>query len=156
MKGVLRNVAWALATWFGCGLIPRAPGTMGALGAIPLYLLVAQGGRIVVVAAAAAVTAIGVWASAVVARELGKKDPQIVVIDEVAGMLVTMAPVPHPSWPTVVAGFVAFRVLDMTKPWPIRRIEGLPGGWGIVLDDVAAGAIGAGLLALMRLTRVLP
>jgi phosphatidylglycerophosphatase A len=156
MKGLLRKVAWALATWFGCGLVPRAPGTMGALGAIPLYLVVALGGRLAVVAAAAVITAIGVWASSVVARELGKKDPQIVVIDEVAGMLLTMTPVPAASWPAVVVGFVAFRVLDMTKPWPIRRIEGLPGGWGIVLDDVAAGAIAAGLLAVMRLTRVMP
>jgi phosphatidylglycerophosphatase A len=156
MRGLRHNVAWTLATWFGCGLVPRAPGTMGALGAIPLYLLVAQGGRLAVVAAAAAITAIGVWASSVVARELGKKDPQIVVIDEVAGMLLTMTPVAAASWPAVVVGFVAFRVLDMTKPWPIRRIEGLPGGWGIVLDDVAAGAIAAGLLAVMRLTRVLP
>jgi phosphatidylglycerophosphatase A len=156
MKGVRDRIAWALATWFGCGLVPRAPGTMGALGAIPLYLLAAREGRLAVLGAAVAITGIGVWASAVVARELGKKDPQVVVIDEVAGLLVTMSPVPAVSWPSLVVGFVLFRVLDMTKPWPIRRIEGLPGGWGIVLDDVAAGAIGAGLLALLRLAGVLP
>lgn len=155
-KGPGVRIAWTLATWFGCGLVPRAPGTMGALGAIPLVLLAAQGGRLVVLAAAALITAVGVWAASVVARELGKKDPQVVVIDEVAGMLVTMTPVPGVSWPALAVGFVVFRVLDIAKPWPIRRIEGLPGGWGIVLDDVAAGAIGAGLLALLRLARVLP
>lgn len=156
MRDLRGKVAWALATWFGCGLVPRAPGTMGTLGAIPLYLLVAQAGRLAVVGAAVAITGIGVWASTLVARELGKKDPQVVVIDEVAGLLVTMSAVPAVSWQSVLAGFVAFRLLDMTKPWPIRRLEGLPGGWGIVLDDVAAGAIAAGLLALLRLGRVLP
>jgi phosphatidylglycerophosphatase A len=156
MTDLRGKIAWTLATWFGCGLVPRAPGTMGALGAIPVYLLAAREGRLVVVGAAMAITGIGVWASAVVARELGKKDPQIVVIDEVAGLLVTMSVVPTVSWQSLTAGFVLFRLLDMTKPWPIRRIEGLPGGWGIVLDDVAAGAIAAGLLALLRVARVLP
>lgn len=156
MTGVTSRLARVLATWFGCGLVPRGPGTMGTLGAIPLYLLVAQGGRWAVVVAAAAITAIGVWASAVVARELGTKDPQTVVIDEVAGLLVTMTAVPTVSWQTLCTGFVLFRALDMLKPWPIRTIERLPGGWGIVLDDVAAGGVAAGLLAGLRFAHVLP
>ncbi|MGA7123658.1 MAG: phosphatidylglycerophosphatase A [Polyangiaceae bacterium] len=155
MKRASSKAAWAIATWFGCGLVPIAPGTAGALGAVPLYLLAVRGGRLGVAAAAVAVTAIGVWASTVVARELHEKDPQLVVVDEVAGLLVTMLPVAVPSWYSVAIGFALFRLFDVVKPWPVRRLESLPSGWGIVLDDVAAGALGAivmiGVQALPRL-----
>jgi phosphatidylglycerophosphatase A len=154
-SGVLIAVAWTAATWFGCGLVPIAPGTAGTLGAIPLYLLVSMHGHAGVAAAALAATVLGIWTSSVVARELGLKDPQVVVIDEVAGFLVTMLPVPHPSWRTIVAGFVLFRALDVTKPWPVRRFEGLLGGWGIVMDDVAAGVIGAAVMASLLALGVL-
>ena len=137
-----RAVAWMLATWFGCGLSPRAPGTVGTLGALPLYLLASRAGVAGVALAATAVTFAGVWASGVVAADVGKKDPSLVVIDEVAGLLVTMLPA-TPSWRSAFVGFVLFRVLDIAKPWPIRRLEALPGGWGIVMDDVAAGVAGA-------------
>ncbi len=146
MTALLRRLAWVIATWFGCGFFPVAPGTMGSLGAIPLYWLVIRGGRAGVGAAAVVVTLVGVWAASVVARELGRKDPQVVVVDEVAGMLLTMLPMAHLSWLAVAVGFVVFRALDMAKPWPIRALEKLPGGWGIVLDDVAAGVVGAGVL----------
>jgi phosphatidylglycerophosphatase A len=149
-------VSWALATWFGCGLVPVAPGTVGALGAIPLYLLVIRGGKPALLAAAVGVTAAGIWAASRVARELGKKDPQLVVVDEVAGMLVTMLPVTAVTPRAIVAGFVLFRVLDIVKPWPVRSIEKLPGGWGIVLDDVAAGVLGAIGLVLLEVARVVP
>jgi phosphatidylglycerophosphatase A len=149
-------VSWVLATWFGCGLAPVAPGTVGALGAIPLYLLVARGGRVALAGAAAAVTVAGIWAASRVARELGKKDPQLVVVDEVVGMLVTMLPVAVVTPRAIAAGFVLFRLLDITKPWPVRQLERLPGGWGIVLDDVAAGALGAGAMVLLEAARVLP
>jgi|SRR5580658_1115304 phosphatidylglycerophosphatase A len=148
-------VAWTAATWFGCGLAPRGPGTVGTLGAIPLYLLVSMHGRAGVAVAALAATALGIWASSIVAHEVGLKDPQIVVIDEVAGFLVTMLPIVHPSWQAIVAGFVLFRALDIVKPWPVRRLEGLPGGWGIVMDDVAAGAIGAAAMASLRASGML-
>jgi phosphatidylglycerophosphatase A len=151
-----RNVAWAIATWFGCGLVPRAPGTAGSLGAVPLYLLVVGHGRGAVVAVALAVTLVGVWAASVVARELGTKDPQVVVVDEVAGILVTMAPVSAASWRSVAVGFLLFRLFDIVKPWPVRRLEALPGGWGIVLDDVAAGLLGAGVMAALQMARLLP
>jgi phosphatidylglycerophosphatase A len=144
------RLAWTIATWFGCGLVPTAPGTMGTLGAIPLYWAVARAGRPGVAVAAIVVTAIGVWAASVVARELGTKDPQVVVVDEVAGMLVTMLPVRSVSVGAVVVGFLVFRLLDVTKPWPIRRFEALPGGWGIVMDDVAAGIVGAAIMAALR------
>ena len=97
----------------------------------------------------------GVWAASVVARELGRKDPQVVVVDEVAGMLLTMLPMAHLSWLAVAVGFVVFRALDIAKPWPIRALEKLPGGWGIVLDDVAAGFVGASVLWGLLAARLL-
>jgi phosphatidylglycerophosphatase A len=149
------RVARILATWFGCGLVPVAPGTAGTLGAVPLYFLAVRGGRLGVISAAVAVTALGIWAATVVARELEKKDPQIVVVDEVAGFLLTLAPMPALSWRAVGVGFVLFRLLDTLKPWPIRRLEALPGGWGIVLDDLAAGALAAAILWGLRSAGVL-
>jgi phosphatidylglycerophosphatase A len=155
MNRATNRFAWAIATWFGCGKVPKAPGTAGSVGAIPLYWLAFQGGRGGVAAAALAVTAVGIWASSVVARDLGTKDPQIVVVDEVAGVLITMLPMAHFSWRSVVVGFVLFRFFDVTKPWPIRAFEALPGGFGIVLDDVFAGAFGACVMAALHAGGVL-
>jgi len=149
-------VAWTLATWFGCGRVPKAPGTAGTVGAIPLYLLLARTGRAGVGIAAMVATFVGVWAASVVARQLASKDPQVVVIDEVAGFLVTMVPVRIVSWQAVLAGFVLFRVLDSLKPWPIRLAEKLPGGWGIVLDDVVAGVFGAAVMVGLQALKVMP
>ena len=106
-------------------------------------------GHVAVLAAALLITAIGIWVADVVAKDLEKKDPQIVVIDEVAGVLLTLSVAP-PTWGALAAGVVLFRIFDQTKPWPARAAERrLPGGWGIVLDDVAAGAWGAaGVLGL--------
>jgi phosphatidylglycerophosphatase A len=154
MSGKASAIARALGTWFGCGLVPKAPGTMGTLGAIPLYwLAVREGGRVGVAVAALLVTFVGVWAASVVQRDLGVEDPQIVVIDEVAGMLVTMIPVAGFTWRATVVGFVLFRLLDAWKPWPIRRFEALPSGWGIVLDDVAAGIVGAAAMLGLQLLK---
>jgi phosphatidylglycerophosphatase A len=153
---VASAVAWTLATWFGCGRVPKAPGTAGTVGAIPLYLLLARTGQAGVGLAAMVATFVGVWAASVVARQLALKDPQVVVIDEVAGFLVTMVPVRIVSWQAVLAGFVLFRVLDSLKPWPIRRAEALPGGWGIVLDDVAAGVFGAAAMIGLHALKVFP
>ena len=150
------RLAWVVATWFGCGSVPKAPGTMGTLGAIPLYLLVARGGRPGVAIAALAVTAVGVWAASEVARDLGRKDPQVVVVDEVAGMLVTMLPMASVSPRPILIGFLLFRLFDITKPWPVRRFEALPGGWGIVMDDVVAGVFGALVMAGLRAAGALP
>jgi phosphatidylglycerophosphatase A len=149
-------VAWTLATWFGCGRVPKAPGTAGTVGAIPLYLLLARTGRAGVGIAAIVATFVGVWAASVVARQLASKDPQVVVIDEVAGFLVTMVPMRIVSWQAVLSGFVLFRLLDSLKPWPIRLAEKLPGGWGIVLDDVVAGVFGAAAMVGLHALRVVP
>ncbi len=140
------RVAYILAIWFGCGRVPKAPGTAGTLGAIPIYLLLAHyGGRLAVAAAAAVITAVGVWASNQVVRKLGIKDPQIVCIDEVAGVLITLLAAPT-NWIGLVVGVILFRVFDQWKPWPARAAERLPEGWGVMMDDVAAGAWGAVLL----------
>jgi phosphatidylglycerophosphatase A len=150
------RVAWTLATWFGSGLAPVAPGTVGSLGAVPLYVVVVRGGRAGVGIAAVVTTAVAVWASTRVARRLEKKDPQVVVIDEVAGMLVTMLPFEAFSLRGLLYGFVLFRLLDALKPWPVRSFERLPEGWGIVFDDVAAGAIAALALLVIRAAGLLP
>jgi phosphatidylglycerophosphatase A len=88
--------------------------------------------------AAIVVTAIGIPAATLIARAYAQKDPQFVVIDEVAGQLVALVAVPL-AWKTFLAGFILFRIFDMWKPFPIRRLERLPEGTGIVVDDLGAG-----------------
>jgi phosphatidylglycerophosphatase A len=147
--GTRNRVAFTLATWFGCGYTPFAPGTAGTLGAIPLYLIVRPFGAGAVLAAAIAITAVGVWASSVVVTETGLKDPQIVVIDEVAGVLLVLAASPF-TWMATIAAVVAFRVLDQLKPWPAYVAERvLPSGWGVMFDDVFAGVWGAAAITLL-------
>lgn len=143
------RAGFVLATWFGCGLVPRAPGTVGTLGALPLYYLVAGGGPIAVLATALVVTALGVWSSARVVQALDTKDPQIVCIDEVAGVLIALAAAPH-TWQGVFAAVLLFRALDVWKPFPARQLESLPGGWGVMMDDVAAGVWAAFALLAAR------
>ncbi len=108
-------------------------------------------GPVVALAAAIVVTLVGIAVASRVAAITGEKDPQRVVIDEVAGMLVTLAPAPLVGWRAVAVGFVLFRVCDQFKPWPARQAERrLPGGWGIVLDDVAAGVWAAAGVGALR------
>jgi len=133
-----------VATLFGAGRAPLAPGTVGTLAAVPLALLAeralpAWG----LLAAAAGIALVGVWASGVTARSMGLKDPGAVVIDEVAGYFVTLLFLPAGMWghPLTVAtlGFFLFRAMDILKPQPARWAEQLPGGWGIMTDDLIAG-----------------
>lgn len=146
-----RRIAHVLATWFGCGHVPFAPGTAGTLGAVPLFLLLRSHGPWVVLGAAAVLGIAGVWAANVEVVVTNQKDPQIVVIDEVVGVLVTLA-ASAPTWTSLVLGVVLFRAFDQWKPWPARALESLRGGYGVVMDDVAAGVWGAcTLLALQRL-----
>lgn len=144
------SFARIVATWFGAGLVPKAPGTAGSLAAIPLYLLLLRfGGPLAHLIATLVVTVVGIWAAGRVEVETGTKDPQIVVVDEVAGMLIALLPGP-PSFATIAVAFVAFRVFDSTKPWPVSRLERLPGGMGIMFDDVGAGILAAGVVLALR------
>lgn len=148
-----QRIALLLGTWFGCGHVPRMPGTAGSIGALPLYFALARGGAAAVLTGACATTALAIACAEEIARSSGEKDPQHVVIDEVAGMLVALAPCAG-EWPWALFGCAAFRVFDTWKPWPARTFERrLPGGWGIVLDDVAAGAWAAALVIAARSIR---
>jgi phosphatidylglycerophosphatase A len=101
-----------------------------------------------VIALALLATLLGIPAATQVARSFGKKDPQFVVIDEVAGQLITLIAVPV-TWKTFLAGFILFRAFDIVKPPPIRQLEKLPGGTGIVLDDVAAGLYALAVMQIL-------
>ena len=136
------DVARILATWFGCGLVPWAPGTVGSLGAVlPAMAL----GRFIPLngleVAVFGVILFGpaVWAADLTARQMGAKDPGVIVIDEVVGQCITLAGAMHLTWWKWAAAFVLFRAFDITKPFGIRRLEKMPGGLGIVADDALAG-----------------
>lgn len=130
-----------LAYGFGVGLSPWAPGTVGTLVVIPFYLLLQPlplgwyAGVLLLMFLS------GVWACGKTARELRAQDPVPVVWDEMLGFLLAMTSAP-PGWPWLLAGFVLFRCFDIFKPWPISMLDKrVPGGLGIILDDLAAGAM---------------
>ena len=128
-----------VATFFGTGLSPLAPGTIGSLAALPFaWLIHAWLGQWALVAAAAVAFAIGLWAADAYARADAERDPGAVVIDEVAGQWLTLAAVAATPLNYAV-GFVLFRVVDIVKPWPASRIDRhMHGGMGIMLDDIVA------------------
>ena len=145
---------WAtlVGTFFGVGRVRPGPGTWGSAATVLLWAALAYilplSLRIpVAIALAAMVTLIGIPAATQIARGSRIKDPQFVVIDEVAGQLVALIAVPL-AWKSFLAGFILFRVFDIVKPPPVRQLEAIPEGAGIVLDDVAAGLYA---LAVMHL-----
>ncbi len=141
-----RRVVLLLSSALGLGYLPRAPGTWGTLAALPIWWLIAdlpwwQAGLITVGVAGGAI-----WVADAAERLYGAHDVQRIVIDEVAGMLVTAFLVPF-RWPEVLVAFVLFRLFDMTKPPPIRQLDQkVQGGFGVVLDDLAAGVLASLLL----------
>jgi phosphatidylglycerophosphatase A len=140
-------LASCLATWFGCGLSPRAPGTVGSIGAVPLHLLLALTPGPVHLLCLLALSAAGIWAAQRYALASGEGDPQRVVIDEVAGTAIAMGCVRAAPFAVQLVALVLFRVFDIWKPWPIRPLEHLqPPGVGIMMDDLLAGVF-AGLVA---------
>ncbi len=163
-------LALALATW-GVGFIPGAPGTYGSAVGVGVYLLVQSAGARVSTFAAergwnaaalasfrvtfmllviAGITLAGVWAATRVEKLLGRKDPGVVVADEVAGQLIAYLFVPiNAGWWAIIAGFVLFRLFDIWKPYPIRRLEALDAGLGIMADDVFAGVYAAIVMSLL-------
>lgn len=151
MKGWTRprSAADVIATLGGLGDASLAPGTWGSLLAVaalfPLRETRVPYGAILLALAAAAI-----WSSGIVARRMKSTDPARVVIDEAVGMgLVLLAPLPA-GWGGPVLAFLLFRLFDILKPPPLRRLERLPGGWGIVLDDVGAAAYAMATLAILH------
>jgi phosphatidylglycerophosphatase A len=145
------GLALVVATWFGAGLSPRAPGTVGSLFSLvlwgPLVMLEAPWWARAV--AAVVVFVVGVAASAVVVKSRGE-DPQVVVIDEVAGMGVTLL-LAAPSYTLLVLGFACFRLFDIWKPWPVSWADQqVGGGLGVMLDDVIAGVYAFMLLSILE------
>jgi phosphatidylglycerophosphatase A len=139
-------VVVSLASAFGLGYVPKAPGTFGTLAALPLWWLSASWPVLAQVGLALAVTVFAIVVAGAAERVYGGHDAQRIVIDEVAGMLCTVIAVPW-SFGVAVAAFALFRVLDATKPPPIRWFDQhVGGGFGVVIDDVVAGLIGCALL----------
>lgn len=132
-----------IATFFGIGRLRPGPGTWGSAATVLIWAALARliplnAQTPTAIALATLVTLIGIPAATKVARATGSKDPQFVVIDEVAGQLIALIAAPL-KWKTFLAGFILFRAFDIIKPPPVRQLEKLPEGSGIVLDDVAAG-----------------
>jgi phosphatidylglycerophosphatase A len=149
--------AWTVATFFGAGFGKPGPGTWGSVAAALLWAAESMGshpsahtqlvGLLIWIALA---IVLGIPAATIVARESGRKDPQFVVIDEVAGQWIALLFCPADLRHGLIA-LILFRLFDITKPFPIRRLESLPEGWGIVLDDVAAGLYALGVASLLRI-----
>jgi phosphatidylglycerophosphatase A len=157
-----RPPLWAtlVATFFGVGRLRPGPGSWGSLATVLLCWLLSRWiaptrQPAAAILLALLVVAVGIPAATRVARAAGLKDPQFVVIDEVAGQLITLIAVPV-SWKSLLAGFILFRGFDIVKPPPIRKLERLPEGFGIVIDDVAAGLYALAVMQVLLHFGVLP
>jgi phosphatidylglycerophosphatase A len=144
------KAAWLVGTWFGCGYSPFAPGTAGSLAAIAIAWLLSRVGftNLHFLALSLLFLYPGIYAAGIVAVESGRKDPSIVVVDEVLGQWLTLAGAARYDWKTFALAFILFRLFDIWKPPPISLIERIPGGAGIVFDDMMAGVYGALVLFL--------
>lgn len=134
-----------LATWFGCGYAPIAPGTVASLAALAVAWLLVEGASAkpyMMLLPVLLLLRTSIRCAGILATLDGRKDPPIVVIDEVLGQWITLAGMTHWNWKAGVGGFFLFRLLDIWKPPPIRRLEQIPGGAGIVADDLLAGVYG--------------
>ena len=151
-KTVFSSPVHFLAFGFGSGLSPFAPGTAGTLAAIPLYLLLVQLPFWGYVAVLLVMSLVGIWICGESSRRLGVHDHGGIVWDEFAGYLLTMLAAPA-GWVWMVVGFCLFRLFDIWKPWPVRRVDReVSGGFGIMFDDILAGIYA--LLALQVLARL--
>lgn len=135
----MKKIILFFATGAGAGYLPKAPGTFGSVVGIILYLGLRYLSPVLYAVTVTTLILVACWISTLAETIFQAKDPQKIVIDEVVGMLVTLTLVPF-SWQSVIAGFVLFRLFDIWKPFPVRWLQDhLPGGWGIVMDDVMAG-----------------
>lgn len=149
--------AWAVGTFFGAGLLRPGPGTYGSIAAVLLWFGAAHVVSASPVAfavgtavTALAVTLVGIPAATIVARESGRKDPGFVVVDEVAGQLIALIAIPT-DWRHAAMALLLFRLFDILKPPPVRQLERLPQGTGIMLDDVAAGTLALAAGQILRM-----
>lgn len=156
------RIATALATGLGAGLAPKAPGTLGSLEGVALFLALSAVLRgplqqtpvraiVFLTAVNLVVFFVGVWSATRVCRITKLEDPQKVVADEVSGQLISLSPLAAaPTVTGVIVGFALFRILDIFKPYPINRMEQLHGGLGVMADDALAGVFAAALVWLGR------
>jgi phosphatidylglycerophosphatase A len=132
------RLAALVATGLGSGYSPVAPGTAGSLVGLALFWPLSHLGLPLQLGALALLVAVGIRSASSLAAGVGRKDPGLVVVDEVAGMWTTLLLLPFTP-AVAAAAFVAFRIMDVFKPWPARQLEALPEGWGIMCDDLMAG-----------------
>lgn len=148
----MSRAAALIATWFGAGKAPKAPGTFGSLATLPFaYVLHVTLGAYAVLAFSLLAFALGCWASAAHAKAIGKEDPGEIVIDEVAGQSLLLAFLP-PTLLAYAVGFLLFRLFDVLKPWPVSLADRkLEGGFGIMADDMLAGFYPVALFMIVAL-----
>ena len=145
-RRMMDRIAWLLGTWFGCGHSPFAPGTAGSAGAIMVALAAAYWlgwSRAQLIACTLILIGPAIWSADRVAKTVGAKDPGRVVVDEVAGQWLTLWGATAFNATSIALAFLLFRLFDVWKPFPARQLEALPGGLGIVADDLAAGLYAA-------------
>ena len=151
---IVDRLAVMLSSTFFIGFIPGAPGTYGSIAAAAALYFIGQYGNWItpatLLAGVGIITLIGIPASALAAKKAGDEDPSFVVIDEVAGQTLTFFFVPF-SVINIVIGFMAFRAFDIWKPWPIRKLESLPHGIGIMADDLLAGVYACAALHIINM-----
>ena len=153
------RLALLIATGFGVGYSPVAPGTVGSFIGILLILFLSRwellGGQRVIVnwVVVVLISVVGVWAASRAENILGKRDPPVVVVDEIVGQLLTFGLIfRNPQFNLLFLGFIFFRLFDIYKPFPIKSLEKVPLGFGIVLDDLAAGFYASLVLFLINLS----
>jgi len=145
----LNRIARVIATWFYCGYFPVAPGTVGSLAAVAIAWALHALENVPAFAfglMAIVLAGPGIWAAGVTAKLEGRQDPGIVVVDEVVGQWLTIAGATSLNFRSWLLAFALFRIFDIWKPFPIRRLEQWPDGWGIVADDALAGIYGAAVM----------
>ena len=146
----LKKVAWFIGTGSGVGLSPVAPGTFGTAAALLIYyVLPVPSGSPIFLSIIVVGLVVGIWATGILSTD-NNPDPGKVVWDEYVGFWITCFLLPK-TWGWLILAFFIFRILDILKPWPIRRVESLPKGWGIMLDDVLAGIYGNLCLNITRI-----
>lgn len=147
---IFKNITVLLGTFFYLGKSPVAPGTFGTFGGVVLLLLLDSFlGDFSILLFTLFLTVLAFRVSDNMIKMLGKSDPGEIVIDEVCGFLVTMLFIPLGVW-NVILGFLLFRLFDILKPYPVRKFEYLYGGYGVVMDDVAAGVYANILLQIIN------